>query len=276
MVGIGYRKEFAEELLLSSEIFPDFIEVAPENWIGVGGYWKRKFNQALSEYPLFVHGLSLSVGGPDALDYAFLSEIKKFLKETGAKLYSEHLSFAQCDNAHLYDLLPIPFTEEAVHHVSARIREVQEILEQRIAIENVSYYTPVAAEMSEIEFINGVLDQADCDLLLDVNNVYVNSYNHGYNPTEFIDKLPMNRVKYIHMAGHEKIADDFIIDTHGQPIIDPVYQLFFYTMNILGRDVPVLLERDFNIPQMAELQNEIEKLRSIKSDAIKLNNYEYA
>lgn len=267
MVGIGYRKDFADSFLHKSVLRPDFIEVAPENWMGVGGYWKKQFRQALEIYPLFVHGLSLSIGSPDPLDYTFLKQLKDFLREHKAVLYSEHLSYAKCDNAHLYDLLPIPFTQEAVKHVASRIREVQDMLEQRIAMEIVSYYSPVAPELTELEFVQAVLAESDCDLLLDVNNVYVNGFNHQYDPNAFISALPLDRVVYIHMAGHEQVAPDLIIDTHGEAIIDPVYELFRFSMQALQRDVPVLLERDFNIPAMHELQQEMEQLRHIKQTA---------
>jgi len=269
MVGIGFRKDFAEELLNGSSLNPSFLEVAPENWMGIGGYWKKVFRKALDQYPLFAHGLSLSIGSPDPLDLNFLKGVKQFLRETNAQIYSEHLSYSKCDNAHLYDLLPIPFTEDAVHHVSQRISEVQEILERKIAIEIVSYYTPVAPEMKEIDFINAILNEADCQLLLDVNNVYVNGFNHHYDAQLFIDQLPMERVAYIHMAGHTQVSDTMIIDTHGESIIDPVYQLFEYTMKKLNRDVPVLLERDFNIPEMEEMQQELERLQAIKLNALK-------
>ncbi|MDP1623443.1 MAG: DUF692 domain-containing protein [Bacteroidales bacterium] len=273
MTGIGFRKDFAEEFLQSSVLQPSFLEVAPENWIGVGGYWKKQLNKALKRYPLFLHGLSLSIGSPDPLDLDFLRKVKTFIKETGAGIYSEHLSYAKCDNAHLYDLLPVPFTADAVDHVSERILQVQDLLQQKIAIEIVSYYTPVAPEMTELEFINAVLRKSGCDLLLDVNNIYVNSFNHHYDPYQFIDGLTIDNVSYIHMAGHLKIADDLIIDTHGEAIIDPVYQLFDYAIRKLQKDVPVLLERDFNIPDLAELQHEILQLEKIKRDALKEKSY---
>ncbi len=273
MVGIGYRKDFAETFLQSSTLKPAFIEVAPENWIGVGGFWNKKFQEALERYPLFTHGLSLSIGSPDELDFAFLKKLKQFLAATGAQVYSEHLSYAKCDNAHLYDLLPIPFTADAVAHVSERIKTVQDLLERKMVIEIVSYYSPVAPELTEIDFINAILETADCDLLLDVNNVYVNSFNHRYDAKAFIDQLPMERVRYIHMAGHEQVSDTLIIDTHGEAIIDPVYDLFDYTMSRLGRDVPVLLERDFNIPELEELQKEINRLNAIKAAALKQSSY---
>lgn len=273
MVGIGYRKDFAEEFLQSNILDPSFIEVAPENWIGIGGFWKKQFLKVLEKYPLFTHGLSLSIGSPDELDFDFLRKVKIFLNETNSKIYSEHLSYAKCDNAHLYDLLPIPFTYDAVKHVSKRIKTVQDLLERKIAIEIVSYYTPIAPELKEIEFINMILEEADCELLLDVNNVYVNSFNHQYDAKAFIDQLPMGRVSYIHMAGHEKVSDTLIIDTHGEAIIDPVYDLFEYTMHQLKRDVPVLLERDFNIPELQELQIEINRLSAIKQSALKIKDY---
>lgn len=273
MVGIGFRKDFAEEMLQSNIIKPAFIEVAPENWIGVGGFWKKQFLKALEKYPLYTHGLSLSIGSPDPLDWSFLKKVKSFLNETNATLYSEHLSYSKCDNAHLYDLLPIPFTHDAVKHVASRIDRVQDVLERKISIEIVSYYSPVAPEMTEIEFINAILEEVDCELLLDVNNVYVNAFNHNYDAKQFIDLLPMDRVSYIHMAGHHQVSEDLIIDTHGEAIIDPVFELFSYTMHRLKRDVPVLLERDFNIPEMYELQAEMKRLNNIKQEALKLTHH---
>lgn len=262
MIGIGYRKDFAEEWENNPELLQaDFIEVAPENWINVGGYWKKLFYKKLEQYPLFTHGLSLSIGSPDELDFDFLKQLKLFLNETHAKVYSEHLSFSKCDNAHLYDLLPIPFTEDAVHHISYKIKQVQDFLERPLVLEIVSYYSPLAAEMQEIDFINAILKESNCLLLLDVNNIYVNSFNHHFDAKTFIQNLPKEKVAYIHMAGHLKVDDDLIIDTHGEPIINPVYELFEYTMNWLGKPVPVLLERDFNIPELAELQKEINQLQ---------------
>lgn len=268
MVGIGYRKDFAEEFS-ENTLNPAFIEVAPENWINVGGYYKKMFDKVLEKYPLFTHGLSLSVGSPEGVDVSFVKQVKRFLEETKAVEYSEHLSFAKCENAHLFDLLPIPFTEDAVKNVSKNIRQVQDILERKIAIEIVSYYSPIAPEMSEIDFINNVVSEADCNLLLDVNNVYVNGFNHNYNPKEFIPQLNLSKVKYIHMAGHTKVASDLIIDTHGENIIDPVYDLFQFTMELMQKDIPILLERDFNIPELEILQHEMDRLQRIKTNALK-------
>ena len=225
MIGLGYRRDFAEEFISGSIIKPDFVEVAPENWIGIGGYWKKQFNQIADKYKIACHGLSLSIGSPDPLDFIFLKNLKAFLKEYNIDIYSEHLSYAKCDNAHLYDLLPIPFREDAVTHIVERIKIVQDYLERPFIMENVSYYTPVAAEMDELTFINAILEQSGCKLLLDVNNVYVNSFNHNYNAKSFIDGLLLDKVAYIHMAGHLQISDDLIIDTHGEAIIDPVFDL---------------------------------------------------
>lgn len=260
--GIGFRKDFAEEFLEGSSLKPGFVELAPENWMNIGGFWKKKLKELSERYSITTHGLSLSLGSPDELDKNFLQRIKSFLREYHVEIYSEHLSFSKCDNAHLYDLLPIPFREDAVKQVSQRIRETQDYLEQTIAIENVSYYTPVAAEMDEATFIRSIVEESKCNLLLDVNNVYVNAFNHGYDTKAFIQELPLDRVAYIHMAGHTQVEPDLIIDTHGEAIIDPVYELFEWTLNKID-PVPVLLERDFNIPDLDELQGELNYLSTI-------------
>ncbi|MFB6454674.1 DUF692 domain-containing protein [Chitinophaga sp. Hz27] len=262
MVGIGFRREIAEELLAGDQIKPDFIEFAPENWMDIGGYWKKILHQAVERYPVLCHGLSLSIGSPEPLDMDFLRYVKSFLEEYQVKIYSEHLSYSKCDNAHMYDLLPIPFRMDAAKHISERIQQVQDYLQRPLVMEIVSYYTPVAAEMSEVDFINEIAQRSGCQLLLDVNNVYVNAFNHQYDAKQFIAALPADRVAYIHMAGHEQVAPDLIIDTHGQAVIDPVYELFDWTIQRL-KPVPVLLERDFNFPQLQELQGEINRLQSI-------------
>lgn len=262
-VGIGYRKDFGHEFLESPEMNPAFVEVAPENWIDVGGFWKKELGKVADIYPIYAHGLSLSIGSPDPLDWDFLKKIKSFIKEWNVQVYSEHLSYSKCDNAHLYDLLPIPFRMDAVKHIAERVNQVQDFLGRKLVLEIVSYYTPIAAEMTEVEFVNAVLQEADCELLFDINNIYVNGFNHGYDPKKFIEQLDLSKVKYIHMAGHEKVSDELIIDTHGQPIIDPVYELFEHAIAKLDHPVPVLLERDFNIPEMNKLAEELNRLESI-------------
>ncbi len=269
--GIGFRKEFAEEFLSGSAIHPGFVELAPENWMNIGGYWKRQLKQLAEMHSITSHGLSLSIGSPEELDMKFLKNIKQFLTDYDIEIYSEHLSFSKCDNAHLYDLLPIPFREDAIKHVAQRIRQVQDYLGRQIAIENVSYYTPVAAEMDEATFISAIVEEAGCKMLLDVNNVFVNAFNHNYNAKEFIGNLPLDKIQYIHMAGHTKVADDLIIDTHGEAIIDPVYELFEWTLERV-EPVPVLLERDFNIPELNELQRELSSLEVIMNKKWETNN----
>ena len=261
-VGIGFRRDISQEILESSVLTPDFLEFAPENWMGMGGYWNRIRKEAVKKYPVTCHGLSLSLGSPEELDWDFIKELKIFLDENQVSIFSEHLSYTKSRNAHLYDLLPIPFRQDAVDHVVDRIKQVQDFLERPLAIENVSYYTPVAAEMSEIEFVNEIVERADCKLLLDVNNVYVNAFNHKYDAHDFIDSLPLERVAYIHMAGHQQVEPDLIIDTHGQPIIDPVYELFEWTIRKMD-PVPVLLERDYNFEELEQIQSEILQLKSI-------------
>ena len=269
MIGIGYRKDFWDAFLESSILKPDFIEVAPENWMEIGGFWKQQLKKAVERYPLFCHGLSLSVGSLEGIDIGFVKKVKQFLEDFQVSVYSEHLTFSKVDNAHLYDLLPIPFTQDAINRVVENIKQVQDLLGRRLILENGSYYTVLKAEMSEEDFINEIVKRSDCELLLDVNNVYVNAFNHRYNAKNFITKMPLDRVKYIHMAGHLKVNENLIIDTHGSKIIDPVYELFEFTMRKLKRDIPVLLERDFNIPELSILQAEIDALRKIKKNALK-------
>jgi len=261
-VGLGLRRDIAEEILDSQTLTPDFLEFAPENWMGMGGAWKRVLDRAVERFPITCHGLSLSLGSPEELDWDFIRDLKVFLDENQVKIFSEHLSYTKSKNAHLYDLLPIPFRRDAVDHVADRIRRVQDKLERPLAIENVSYYTPVAAEMSEIEFINQIVDRAQCHLLLDVNNVYVNAFNHRYDAREYISQLPLSKVAYIHMAGHEQVEPDLIIDTHGRPIIDPVYELFEWTIKQMD-PVPVLLERDYNFEDTGQIQAELKQIRNL-------------
>ncbi len=264
--GLGLRRSMIGETLSDQSV--DFLEVAPENWIGVGGRLGRWFRDYAERFPILIHGLSLSIGSPAALDLELVKSIKQFMREHDIRCYSEHLSYCS-DHGHLYDLLPIPFTFDAVTYVAERIRRVQDILEQRIAMENVSYYAAPKVngrqEMTELEFMNAVLEEADCDLLLDVNNIYVNSINHRYDPLEFLRGLPTKRILYAHVAGHFDEAEDLKVDTHGAPVIDPVWQLLEQAYAIHG-PVPTLLERDFNIPPLPELLREVEKIRAVQAD----------
>ena len=262
--GLGLRRELIPALKSRVPDAIDFFEIAPENWIDLGGLPGRDLRSFTERYPVVCHGLSLSIGSSAPLDEVLLHKIRQFLDRHQIPLYTEHLSYCS-DDGHLYDLLPIPFTGEAVKYVAARIRRAQDILERRIAIENASFYlrAPIA-EMSEIEFIRAVLTEADCDLHLDVNNVYVNSINHAYDPVEFIRAMPTERIVYLHMAGHYQQADDLLVDTHGADVIDPVWALLDETYRTHGV-VPTLLERDFNIPPLDQLVGEVERIARIQA-----------
>jgi len=260
--GLGLRRSMMGEDI--PDHAADFLEVAPENWIGVGGRYGRWLREYTERFPFVIHGLSLSIGSPSPLDESLVRAIKDFMRTHNVRCYSEHLSYCS-DHGHLYDLLPIPFTEDAVHYVAGRIRRVQDILEQRIAMENVSYYAAPGQEMSELEFLNAVLEEADCDLLLDVNNIYVNAINHGYDAETFLRNLPASRIRYAHVAGHYDEADDLKVDTHGAPVIDPVWQLLQQAYREFG-PIPTLLERDFNIPPLPELFEEVARIRNYQND----------
>lgn len=257
--GLGLRRELIPELKAHVPSAIEFLEIAPENWIDLGGALGRDLRHFTERFPVVCHGLSLSLGGPTPLDELFLKRVKVFLDLHSIPLYTEHLSYCS-DDGHLYDLLPIPFTEEAVHYVAARIRRTQDILERKIGVENASYYvgSPLA-DMSELEFIKAVLTEADCLLHLDVNNIYVNSVNHRYDPVQFLRALPGERIAYIHTAGHYVEAEDLIVDTHGANVIDPVWDLLEETYRSFGV-FPTLLERDFNIPPLLELVKEVEHI----------------
>lgn len=261
--GLGLRRSLLGPLQSWHGPTPDFLEVAPENWMRVGGRLGRRFREFTERYPFVCHGLSLSLGSTDPLDLDFLAELRVFLCKHGVRCYSEHLSYCS-HQGHLYDLMPIPFTEAAVRHVAGRIRRVQDLLGQRIAIENVSYYAAPAREMTELEFLNAVLREADCELLLDVNNVYVNAVNHGYDPESFLAGIPASRIAYGHVAGHFVEAEDLLVDTHGAAVVDPVWRLLVSAYRRFGR-FPTLLERDFNIPPVATLLAELAQISSAQA-----------
>ncbi len=260
--GLGLRRALLGPLRSHGLGPVDFMEVAPENWMNVGGRFGHAFREFTAQLPFVCHGLSLSIGGPSPLDETFLHRLKQFLDKHKITCYSEHLSYCT-DSGHLYDLMPIPFTEEAIRHVSSRIQRVQDILERRIAIENVSYYAAPGAELSEIEFISAVLDEAECDLLLDVNNIYVNSVNHGYDPIGFLQQLPGHRIAYGHIAGHYNEAEDLIVDTHGADVIPGVWEILEEAYKAFGV-FPTLLERDFNLPPVDELMAEVSHIATLQ------------
>ena len=264
--GLGLRRAFIGSLADSSACFSeiDFMEVAPENWIDVGGRFGRQLRAVAEQVPLVCHGLSLNLGGPAPLDEAFLHKVRQFLDTFNVRCYSEHLSYC-ADDGHLYDLMPIPFTEEAVHYTASRIQRVQELVGRRLAIENVSYYAAPGQEMTEAEFVGNVLAEADCDLLLDINNIHVNSVNHRYDAETWLKSLPAERIAYAHIAGHYVEAEDLRVDTHGADVIDPVWKLLETAYEHFGV-FPTLLERDFNIPPLPELLREVRHIRQLQAE----------
>ena len=277
-VGLGLKRELIPQIKAAhgKEFIANinFVEIAPENWIGAGGKAEADLAWFVERYPITCHGLCLSLGGPDPLNVGFLKQVKQFLSANKIPLYTEHLSYCS-DIQHgkagyLYDLLPIPFTEEAVKYVAQRIHQTQDILEQKIAIENTSFYVaaPIST-MDEITFLNAVLTEADCLLHLDINNVYVNSVNFSFDAKEFLRQIPRERIVYSHIAGHLQVGKDVLVDTHGEPIIDPVWALLDEAYKLFGT-IPTLLERDTNIPPLAELMQEVNKIANYQARAKEL------
>jgi uncharacterized protein (UPF0276 family) len=264
--GLGLRRPIADKLMDVEAGQIDFMEVAPENWIHVGGALGRKLRWFTERYPFVIHGLSLSIGGPAPLDEQLVRDVKEFMAEHQIRFYSEHLSYCG-DDGQLYDLMPIPFSDDAVRYVARRVRRVQDILEQRIALENVSYYAPVDTSMSEADFVLAVLEEADCDLMLDINNIVVNSINHRYDAREFMLKMPAERIRYFHLAGHYVEAEDLRIDTHGAAVDEQAWQLLADAYAHFGA-VPTMLERDFNFPPIQELLDELARIRRLQSETV--------
>jgi uncharacterized protein (UPF0276 family) len=270
-VGLGLRWEFIDELLDARPTAIDFVEIAPENYMGRGGYYRDALARAVSAYPILTHGLTMSLGGTDPLDADYLASLRSMLGEVSAPWHSDHLCFGSSNGRILHDLLPIRFTREAVARVADRIRHAQDAIALPLAIENISFYMhPGKREMNEAEFIAQVCEKADCGLMLDVNNAYVNSQNFAFDIDEWMRTVPLHRVVQIHVAGHDRIDDNgesVIIDTHGADVCDPVLTLLEKTLRdlrALGKDVPILLERDTAIPELPLLLAEVEKLRAIR------------
>lgn len=264
-VGLGLRREMLSEFCESVPEAINFFEVAPENWMTLGGKFGRQFRELTEQHSFYCHGLSLSIGSPAPLDLTFVKNIKTFMDLHQIQVYSEHLSYCS-GQGHLYDLMPIPFTDAAVKHVAARVKQVEDILERPFILENVSFYAAPGAHMSELEFVNAVLQEADCKLLLDVNNIYVNSINHQYDADAFLQAMPTERIAYLHIAGHYKQAEDLLIDTHGAAINDPVWALLQRCYALHGVK-PTLLERDFNVPNTAELLLELNQIHAYQAAA---------
>lgn len=266
--GLGFRRELIEPLKAGVPTEISFFELAPENWAGMGGKSAKDLRHFTERYPFVCHGLSLSLGGIAPLDESLLRRIKAFMAEHGMTLYTEHLSWC-ADDSHLYDLLPIPLTENAAKWTVDRIKRAQDILGMQIGIENASYYVvPPGAEMNEAEFISTIVHEADCLLHLDVNNIYVNSQNFGFDPLAFMTALPLERTCYVHVAGHFVEPDGLLIDTHGAEVIDPVWSLLETAYQHIG-NVPTCLERDFNIPDLDALTTEVRQIARLQSGLVK-------
>jgi len=265
--GLGFRREWIEPLKQGVPSVINFFEVAPENWAGVGGRSAKDLRHFTERYPFVCHGLSLSLGGPAPLDTQLLYKTKSFMKAHGMQLFTEHLSWC-ADASHLYDLLPIPFTHEAVMWTAQRIRQAQDILEMRMGIENASaYLAPPGADMSEAQFVAAVVNEADCWLHLDVNNIYVNSQNFGFDASDYLRALPLERTCYVHVAGHYAQPDGLLIDTHGAAVIDPVWQLLATAYERMDASVPTCLERDFNLPSLPTVTQEVTHIVQLQAQA---------
>lgn len=264
--GLGLRREMLLTLRQADLSAIDFFEVAPENWINLGGRFAADLRYYSERFPLVCHGLSLSLGGSAPLDTQLLGDIRHFMREHDITLYTEHLSWCS-HHGHLYDLLPLPFNETVARWVADRIIQAQDILGLRIAIENSSYYfVPPGSDMTEADFISEVVSLADCNVHLDVNNLYVNSRNIGYDAQDFLQNIPLERVCYLHVAGHYVESDGWMIDTHGAAVIDEVWQLLQQTYQLTGRpDLPTCLERDFNFPAFSELERELFFIKRLQS-----------
>lgn len=278
--GLGLRRDLLPDMAQADLVAIDFLELAPENWIGMGGRFAAVLRSYTERFDCVAHGLSLSLGSVDALDWELLGNIKAFMQKHGIQRYTEHLSWCSFQGQ-LYDLLPIPNTEEAVHWVANRIRQVQDFLGMPIGVENASYYIqPQGAQMEEVDFINAVIDEADCLLHLDVNNIYVNSKNFGFDALDYLHRLPLDKVCYMHVAGHYVEPDGFIVDTHGADVIDPVWELLQHAyVGILQHqqndgDAPQLpptcLERDFNFPELSSLLDEVAQIKHCQTQALAL------
>lgn len=263
--GLGLRSDFLLDVS-SSDFQPDWWEVTPENWMHMPKTYEKAFEEAVFSRPTVAHGLSLSIGSVDKLNKKFVKQIKTFLDRYGIEYYSEHLSFSSLDGKQSYELLPIPMTKKMVNIVSDRVKEVEDIIQRNLILENATYYYVPYAEMREVDFINEVLDKSGAKMLLDVNNVFVNSVNHTFKAKKFIDEIDKSKVAYMHMAGHYFDQEaNMKIDSHGMPICSGVWKLLKYTLKQV--DTPVMIERDNNIPPLEVLEKEYIQMSDIVREA---------
>jgi hypothetical protein len=259
--GLGLRPQHYTEVLHSRPPL-DWLEIISENYLVPGGKPLYFLDRIRELYPMVMHGVSLSIGSAAALDFEYLAQLKTLARRVRPGWISDHLCWTGAGTTNLHDLMPLPYTGEALRHVAERIGQVQDFLGQRIVIENVSsYVTYRSSEMTEWQFIAELAAQADCDLLLDVNNVYVSSVNHGFDAREFLDAIPPERVRQMHLAGHSH-QGDFLIDTHDAAVCEPVWDLYRHATQRFGQ-IPTMIERDDNIPALAELLTELDSARRI-------------
>lgn len=261
--GLGLRREFLAEFSALKKK-PDWIEITPENWIFTPHRYAKHFDEIMDSMSVVAHGVSLSIGSPEAIDKSFLRDIKAFLDRYNIEHYSEHLSFSTFKGVQTYELLPLPMTRAMVIHIGEKIKQVQDILQRPLILENASYYLAPYSEMAEVDFINEIIEYSNTSLLLDVNNVYVNATNHGFDADEYIKQIPPSRVAYMHIAGHVEYPDEaLLLDTHGEAISKKVWKLLDRTLKKI--DAPVMIERDNNIPPLGILMKEYQKLSKIVS-----------
>lgn len=266
-IGIGVRTPFASELLETKRRV-DWLEVIPENWAFYGGKKRRLLHALAEKYTVVPHSVSLNVGGLDPLDAPFLDALATLVKETRAPLFSDHVCYASTHGRPLHELLPLPFTHEVVDLVGRRGREAAERVGAPLVLENATFYAHMpGGELDEASFLKACLEAADARLLLDVNNVYVNSKNHGFDARAFIDALPLERVSYLHLAGHT-LQGEVIIDTHIGPIIDEVWALYRYVIAKCGRAVPTLIEWDQDLPPLDVVLDEADRARAEAARAL--------
>jgi uncharacterized protein (UPF0276 family) len=270
-VGLGLRWESLDEVLGADEATLErvrFFEVSPENYMRRGGYFPRALGQIAEKHRLVSHGLSMSLGGVDPFDDDYFAELRAFLERHGGAWHSDHLCFSSHGGAALHDLLPVPFTAETERRVAARVREASDRLGRRMAVENISYYAVLGApEHDEPDWLAALLDRADCGLLLDVNNLDVNAENHGFDPIAWLERIPLERVVEIHVAGPEPHASGVLLDTHGAPVRPSALELLRWVVERTG-PVPVLLERDNQVPPLAELVAELATIDEVYQAAL--------
>ena len=266
--GLGLRTEHYHPILPTRPKV-DWFEVLSENYMVPGGKPLYFLDKIRENYPVVMHGVSLSIGSTTPFDQTYLTDLKALADRIEPAWISDHLCWTGVHGQNMHDLLPLPYTIETVKHVAERVKIVQDFLGRRILLENVSSYASyVNSTMSEWEFISEIANAADCMLLLDVNNIYVSSFNHQFDAKAFIDGVPQNRIQQIHLAGHHNHGD-YIIDTHDAPVIDPVWHLYEYAVSQFGA-VSTMIERDENIPELAVLVQELETARSIACKAISM------